>query len=56
MRVVPGGRGVVTRTNEDYSEAVCSPHPTVAYRLGVIMPFCLHGTEDVNLYCGGVFL
>ena len=56
MRVVLGGRGVVTGTNEDFSEAVYHSHPTVAYRS--IAPFCacLHATEDVNLYCGGVFL
>ena len=55
MRVVLGGRGVVTGTNEDFSEAVYHSHPTVAYRS--IAPFCacLHATEDVNLYCGGVF-
>ncbi len=50
MRSVPGGRGVVIGTKEDFSDAVYPPHPTVANRLlGVLCPFASR-SGDVNLF------
>ena len=54
MRLVPSGRGVVTWTKEDFSDAVYLSHPTVAI-LGYLRPFALslRGTgcaEEVFFY------